>query len=165
MNELPWAVEGLFGRNVTRWGVRARCAEKDIAESLLIALRRNFPNMEWRVRDTRLDAPPALGMCYGCKRPGTHRDGKYACCGSPQHCVAAIPPAPLDCRPDDVTPPQPGDAGWVAPPVPVAPLDAAAVRAIVREEFGAADPTVNPRTALARAEGAAISAAVARTEV
>jgi hypothetical protein len=37
--------------------------------------------------------------------------------------VEVVPPAPLDCRPDDVTP---------------APLDAAAVRAIVREEIGAA---------------------------
>lgn len=105
MSELPWVVEGFFDLNSIGWGVRARCVAKDIADTLVNAARRDFPKMQWRVRDTRLDAPTApIGKCDGCDRPATHRDGKYACCGAPQHCVAAIPPAPLDCAPD-VKPP------------------------------------------------------------
>jgi len=100
-DELPWVVEGFFDLNSIGWGVRARCVAKDIADTLVNAARRDFPKMQWRVRDTRLDVPTApIGKCDGCDRPATHRDGKYACCGAPQHCVAAIPPAPLDCAPD-----------------------------------------------------------------
>ena len=148
MSELPWVVE--YESQNGGWRAIARCEWQDDGAHVLNALRSHDrrTGVTYRVRDTRLDVPkvevppvkkPSCCVCGDTQVKWTQwvegdSFSKTYFCGDChdgrglKRTSSAIHPLPF------VTPPAVIDAPVNAPPAPK-PLDADAVRAIVREEY------------------------------